>query len=110
MELQKLRKDIGEEIEIDGSYISPNDQPIDSFIEWLQGMKQQGATHIDIDCNGEDAYEVTLQAFQEYFETPEQAKERIEAEQTAQREREEYKFDLAKATYERLKDKFENNT
>ena len=111
MELEKLRKDIGEEIKIDVGYLSTTNQPIDSFIEWLQGVKQQGATHIDFDYNGnnEAMYEIILQAFEEYLETTEQAKERIEADNAICRAKKEAEFNMAKDTYERLKEEFDNS-
>lgn len=104
--MELIRKDIGEIKSIEAGCFTEEHERIDVLIEWLQNMKQEGATHIHI--SGSKDYEgaideIELQAFMEYTETLEQEKERKKEEQVINRKIQESELNRAKQIYEALK-------
>ena len=107
IEREKLEKDIGSEVYFDCEYDKESFEPIDNFIELLQDIKSEGATHLRFSVQNSDergySGSVNIQPVMIYTESPQQAETRVRGEIAEKAKHEAIMNTRSKAEYERLK-------
>lgn len=106
MELKEIRENTGELVTV-----LLIDYYLEEFIETLNAIKKDGATHIELSLDfgygGEPSSEIYIQPLVKRKETALEAQERIKSVQRNQKLTFAYKEFQEKKEYERLKNKYE---
>lgn len=91
----------------DSEYLGMEEVVIDDLIITLNKMKEQGATHLNIDFNYISEAELKLYPYCYSLETDHEHALRVESHSKRSQEEEQRKLSSERAMYEKLKKQFE---